>query len=213
MSAPKQAMSQEEFKAFDAYVSKINDRTMRNVSYQQASKKVSSQPPKGDYSLLSNITPKDVNFLGKTKVRDDVPFSTHINDSAAEHKVPSALVAAIIKQESNFKPNATSRVGAHGLMQLMPKTAEWLKVDSSDPASNIDGGTKYISQQLKRFGNIRSALAAYNAGPTVVSDFLNGTNKSGRNPNKRKTPDGIPPYKETQDYVEKVLKNYESYKR
>lgn len=105
------------------------------------------------------------------------------------------LLKCIAYAESNFNPDATSRSGAMGVMQLMPKTAEGLGVtDGYDAKQNIMGGAKYISIQLKRFdGNIEYALAAYNAGPNRVVEY-----------------GGIPPFEETQNYVKKIMNVYNS---
>lgn len=105
------------------------------------------------------------------------------------------LLKCIAYAESNFRPNATSKSGAMGIMQLMPKTAEGLGVrDAYDAQQNILGGAKYISIQLERFdGNIEYALAAYNAGPNRVKEY-----------------GGIPPFEETQNYVKKIMNIYNS---
>ncbi len=110
-------------------------------------------------------------------------------EAAATYGVPKDLLKAIAKAESDFNPNATSGAGAQGIMQLMPATARSLGVtDSYDPYQNIMGGAKYISQMLDSFGgNITMALAAYNAGPNNVIKY-----------------GGVPPFKETQNYVVKV---------
>jgi soluble lytic murein transglycosylase-like protein len=113
-----------------------------------------------------------------------------IEGAARKFKLPAELVAAIIKVESNFNPRAVSSKGARGLMQLMPTTAEDLGVKNSfDIRENINGGCRYLREMLGRFnGKLDLALAAYNAGPGAVEKY--GT---------------IPPYKETLDYVKKVL--------
>ena len=116
-----------------------------------------------------------------------------ISKVAQKYQVDEKLVNAVIKQESGFNPKATSHCGAMGLMQLMPNTAKELGVkDAYNPLQNIEGGVKYLSNLLKRYnGNTVLALAAYNAGPSSVDKYS-----------------GVPPYKETQNYVKNILANY-----
>ncbi len=120
-----------------------------------------------------------------------------IETYANKYNVDSDFIKAIIKQESNFNSNATSKKGAMGLMQLMPKTAQSLGVaDAYNPNQNIEGGVKYLRGLLDRFDNNNElALAAYNAGPTAVKKY-----------------GGIPPYKETQNYVNSIMSAYEQFK-
>jgi len=115
---------------------------------------------------------------------------------AARHRVQPGLVKAVVAAESNFQPNAVSRVGAQGLMQLMPATAEELGVDRPfSVVENLDGGVRYLRAMLDRYGDLTRALAAYNAGPIAVDHYR-----------------GVPPYRETQAYVKRVLEYYRGYR-
>ncbi|WP_236026286.1 lytic transglycosylase domain-containing protein [Alicyclobacillus suci] len=113
-----------------------------------------------------------------------------INTTAEKYNLPPSLLSAVIQQESGFNPNAVSSAGAQGLMQLMPSTAQSLGVSNAfDPAQNVDAGASYLRQLLNQFGgSVPLALAAYNAGPGVVSKYQ-----------------GVPPYAETQNYVQSIL--------
>jgi len=142
-----------------------------------------------------------------TTIRYDVPFNSRhkkerlfhpiILQEANRYDVDPALVKAIIMAESGYNPRAVSKKGAKGLMQLMPSTAEDLGVeDIFNPEQNISGGIRYFKQLVNRFdGDVKLALAAYNAGSQTVRDHQ-----------------GIPPYKSTHYYIEKVFKYYQKYK-
>jgi soluble lytic murein transglycosylase-like protein len=120
-------------------------------------------------------------------------FQKMIETAASKYQVDPNLVKAVVQTESNFNANAVSSAGAQGLMQLMPATARELGVKNAlDPSQNLDGGVKYLRKMLDAYGgNVSTALAAYNAGPGTV-------NKYG----------GVPPYQETQNYVNRVLGHY-----
>jgi len=117
-------------------------------------------------------------------------FGEEIREVAARHGVAADLVEAVIRVESAFNPRAVSNKGAQGLMQLMPRTASSLGVRNAfDPRENIDGGVRHLRYLLDRYpGNVPLALAAYNAGEKAVDYY-----------------GGIPPYAETQQYVQKIL--------
>lgn len=127
----------------------------------------------------------------------EAAYETLLNGVAAQFGIPASLVKAVVKAESGFDPNAVSHAGARGLMQLMPATGRALGVtDPFDPEQNVRAGVRYLSEQISRFGTVDLGLAAYNAGPGAVSSF-----------------GGIPPYRETQNYVARVLDYARDYER
>lgn len=133
--------------------------------------------------------------MGSVQIQSGSTYDQYITNASNKYGVPVSLIKAVIKQESGGQPNVTSRTGAGGLMQLMPKTAAGLGVTNVyDPQQNIDGGTKYLAQAIKNNnGSIPLALAAYNAGQGNVDKYH-----------------GIPPFKETQNYVSSIMSMYGS---
>lgn len=148
-----------------------------------------------------NFYRKEINSASK-KVTPDGPmvysYRELIRQHARSYGLEEALVKAVIKAESNYNPVSTSNKGALGLMQLIPETAELMKVnDPFDPSQNIRGGSGYLRMMLDLFdGNLDLALAAYNAGPNAVQRY-----------------GGIPPYEETRTYVQRVRRYLEHYRR
>jgi len=122
------------------------------------------------------------------------PFSEIIREASQKYGVDEQVISAVIQQESSFNPQAVSSSGAVGLMQLMPATAQSLGVnDPYNPEENIMAGVKYLKQKMDEFGgNLSLGLAAYNAGSGAVRKY-----------------GGIPPYKETQDYVKKIVNSFD----
>lgn len=145
---------------------------------------------KGEINHIAGV-PGSIANTGVLKCSDEL--NQYFQQASDTYGVDVNLLKCIAYAESTFRPNLTSSAGAMGVMQLMPSTAEGLGVrDAFDPEQNILGGAKYISIQLKRFnGDIELALAAYNAGPGNVQKY-----------------GGIPPFKETQNYVKKIMNIY-----
>ena len=125
---------------------------------------------------------------------EEIPFGELIWEKSKKYDVDPALVAAVIEQESRFKPRAQSHVGAKGLMQLMPRTGRWMGASNLyDPEQNVDAGVKYIAYLNRRFnGDTTKIIAAYNGGEGNVMRYK-----------------GVPPFRETRTYVKKVMKNYD----
>lgn len=153
---------------------------------------------RNDLNALIGVqnTPKTEKFA--TKVTNELVGTKNqildmVTKISKRHGVDDKLVKALIKQESGFKVDAKSKVGAVGLMQLMPETAKSLGVKNPmNPVENVEGGVTYLKSMLDKYnGNVILALAAYNAGPGAVDKF-----------------DGVPPYPETQNYVKNILRDY-----
>jgi soluble lytic murein transglycosylase-like protein len=158
----------------------------------------SDAPVDARYSRIRPLYQEGLAITPRRTVR--VPreryYDRLIAQLASRHGVQPALVKAVIAAESNFQPDAISRVGAQGLMQLMPATAEELGVERPfGVIDNMDGGVRYLRAMLDRYGDVTRSLAAYNAGPTAVDRYR-----------------GVPPYPETQAYVERVLEYYRGYR-
>lgn len=137
--------------------------------------------PKGRKGATEDVLPR---FSGSYKGE----YLEVAKAAALKHNVPEDLFLRLVQQESGWNPGAVSSAGATGLAQLMPGTANKLGVDIDDPAQNLEGGARYLRQMYDKFGTWKLALAAYNAGPGAVEN-------SG----------GVPPYKETQNYVLAIL--------
>jgi soluble lytic murein transglycosylase-like protein len=196
-----------------------NGRTMSVKAYRMSGDTVTVTLRQGgeatfDKALISHITPSEIPDVaplapeapgpapatGQAPPRAPLegrPFAALIEMVAHEHGIDPALVHAVVEAESNYRPGARSQVGARGLMQIMPATGRDVGVASPallfDPQANLEAGVKYLKWLLGRFnGDLTSALAAYNAGPAAVARYR-----------------GIPPYRETQNYVRKVLANFQ----
>lgn len=157
-----------------------------------------TQLANGPVSILNAADADDTSATPpstSTTVSDAVPYASLFNEAGTRHDVDPALLAAVAQVESAFNPTAVSSAGAQGLMQFMPATAGEMGVDAFDPASAVDGAARYLRRELDRFGSVELALAAYNAGAGAVQ-------RHG----------GIPPFAETQRYVEKVLNALESHR-
>ena len=145
-------------------------------------------PTSSNYRLYIRERPaKSFNSYSTNK------YDHYITEASKKHGISFPLVKAIINVESNFNPKAVSKAGAMGLMQIMPENIRKLRIrDPFNPWENIMGGARYLKELLQRYnGKLPLALAAYNAGPTMVDRY-----------------NGIPPIKETENYVRKVMKSY-----
>ncbi len=151
-----------------------------------------NRPPDARYTRVAWSRPAGASARRAPRYRK---YDGLIGVAAQQHRMPPALIKAVIAAESRFDPAAVSRKGALGLMQLMPQTAAALGIrDPLQPGENVDGGVRYLRAMYERYGDLPRALAAYNAGPEAVDRYR-----------------GIPPYAETRDYVRRVLTYYREY--
>jgi soluble lytic murein transglycosylase-like protein len=149
------------------------------------------------FKLYIRESKEDVGDENHSFIKDSKEYDSLISEFSKKYQVDFALIKAMIRAESAFNPLAVSRKGAKGLMQLMPETALRMNVSNIfNPRENIEGGVRYFKYLLSLFNDdLRLSLAAYNAGENVVGELRS-----------------IPPYRETMDYVKKVMSYYQSYK-
>jgi hypothetical protein len=195
--ASKQDLVKPEEKVLSKSVQDLKGSTKFGRDRQQAACQVQKIRPVENIAVVMRdggrpsmpVSPSNLEIPSK------IPYREYILQAAQTYGVDAALIIAIIKAESNYNPKAVSHTGARGLMQIMPGTARDLNIsDSFDPAENIDGGVRYLRQMLDKFnGNERLALAAYNAG---VARVLNHG--------------GVPPFRETRQYIKNVLRYREA---
>jgi membrane-bound lytic murein transglycosylase MltF len=191
--------------SFDATIQRVDQLLAAVGQFDPASvTTTSSQPstgiaaapqaPAASTTTFSSVLDK---AQGGAVPSEVAPYKAMIERSAARWGVDPALIQAVIQHESGGNANATSDAGAMGLMQLMPDTARALGVTNPyDPAQSIDAGAHYLSTQLQRFGNVKLAIAAYDAGGAAVARY-----------------GGIPPYAETQASVPQIFALYQSYRQ
>ncbi|HEU4636844.1 MAG TPA: lytic transglycosylase domain-containing protein [Edaphobacter sp.] len=169
------------------YMDVASDAVVRVETIPDPPQLMVTEPPRGAGGLSSAST-----------VLTSEEMNTILASAGTEHNIDADLLASVVKAESGGRVRAVSRVGAQGLMQLMPTTAQQLGVeDAFAPKENIDGGTAYLDMLLTRYhNNVALALAAYNAGPAAVDRYH-----------------GIPPYAETRAYVTQVIREFNRRKR
>jgi soluble lytic murein transglycosylase-like protein len=175
----------------------LNSDIYSNIYPYSSAASPYSANSKNAYPLVSGSYESVYPRLSQSEIQELMPkINLAIEKYSSEYNLDPKLVRAVIKNESGFQPFALSTAGAMGLMQLMPGTAKGLGVtDPYNIDQNIKGGCQYLSYQLKAFdGDLKLALAAYNAGPNAVRKY-----------------GGIPPYDQTQKYVKKVLESYNLY--
>lgn len=150
---------------------------------------LSTTPLARDYNGWQPSKGWSKSSYGQTALSTCPSYCHYIDMASDKHQVPKNLIISIIKAESNFNPNAVSPKGAKGLMQLMDINSQ--AIDPFNPSENIDGGTELLARLIRQYEDIELALAAYNAGQGNVAKY-----------------GGVPPFKETKQYIAKVMVNY-----
>lgn len=192
-SSERHNMRIEEIPNVQLVLSRIHEIENRFVKETQSKKQTFDSILKAEQEKPISDLEKEKSFSKDLK-NIKPSLAKIIRQESEKNNLDPRLVQSVIKAESDFKTDAVSPKGAIGLMQLMPSTANLLGVeDPFDPAENVAGGTKFLSDLLNKYKNLDHALAAYNAGSNAVDRYA-----------------GIPPYKETRNYVEKVKKFYSS---
>ncbi|EAG7655065.1 lytic transglycosylase domain-containing protein [Listeria monocytogenes] len=164
-------------RAREAYEALINQSETKSAITTSSTTTETPAAPTGELTNWNNYQIKPISAENEGK------YSDLIKTASAKYGVPEALVKRVIQVESNYNPNVVSSAGATGLMQLMAGS------NRTDPATNIDAGTKELAGYIKKYdGDLRLALAAYNAGPGNVRKY-----------------GGVPPFKETQNYLKKII--------
>ncbi|EBD1472411.1 lytic transglycosylase domain-containing protein [Listeria monocytogenes] len=164
-------------RAREAYEALINQSETKSAVTTSSTTTETPAAPTGELTNWNNYQIKPISAENEGK------YSDLIKTAAAKYGVPEALIKRVIQVESNYNPNVVSSAGATGLMQLMAGS------NRTDPATNIDAGTKELAGYIKKYdGDLRLALAAYNAGPGNVRKY-----------------GGVPPFKETQNYLKKII--------
>ena len=194
-----------QIEGLNSIIHRIDELNMRfginTTSYQENVNKTAAaggveqeKPQRLENGSFATELDKAVSMESRGAVGLNISGDTNslIKEAAARYQVDPRLVAALAHTESGGNQEAVSPAGAVGVMQLMPETAAGLGVNPYDKRQNIEGGAKYLRQMMDTFGgDVQKAVAAYNAGPQAVKEY-----------------NGIPPYRETQDYVNKVLDIY-----
>lgn len=185
LSFANDVMGEDIVAGYEDFVDTDENEALSILLYQQVPDRSGPAHP-----LPSRQAPFET--LGRQRLAYG-PLASVIREAAQRTGLPEALIDAVIRTESGYRPRAVSRAGARGLMQLMPATARSLGVhDPFDPRQNVLGGSRYLRRMYDRFGSVRLALAAYNAGPGAVLRHR-----------------GVPPYDETRRYVSTVLRRYQ----